>query len=390
VKKICDIDWRTKRTWIPPKNVRISNYQDVVNDPDIDIVVELVGKFQPAYDIISLSLRNKKAVVTANKFLLSKKLLELLNLANENGTYLGFEASVAGAIPIIKTIRESFAADRITSIIGILNGTTNYVLSSMTEKHQTFSLALDCAKKLGYAESDPYLDISGKDSAQKLTIISTYAFHCPISEDDFLIEGIDAVVPEDIEFALELGYKIKLLAIAKRVDDTISLRVHPALIPQSHMLSDVNDVYNAVYLEGDLFNKILLYGEGAGGRPASSAVVSDIIEIGRKLLIQDHLSEKFVIEPELRIQQLDSLETRYYLRFTAVDRPGVLAKIANVLGRNSISIASVIQKKENPDRAVPIVMLTHRATEKNIRKAVDVINKLSCIKQKTQVIRVED
>ncbi|HOK80008.1 MAG TPA: homoserine dehydrogenase [bacterium] len=390
IKKICDIDWKTKRTWVPPKNVRTSDYQEVVNDSDIDIVVELVGKFQPAYDIISQSLKNKKAVVTANKFLLSKKLLELLTVANENNTYLGFEASVAGAIPIIKTIRESFAANRITAIIGILNGTTNYILSSMTEKHQTFSLALDSAKKMGYAESNPYLDISGKDSAQKLAIISTYAFHCPISDDDFLIEGIDTVAPEDIEFALELGYRIKLLAIAKRVDDTVSLRVHPALIPQSHMLSDVNGVYNAVYLEGDLFNKILLYGEGAGGKPASSAVVSDIIEISKKLLIQEHFPEKFVIEPQTMIQQLDHLETRYYLRFTALDRPGVLAKIADVLGRNNISIASVIQKRENPDRAVPIVMLTHRAIERNIRKAVSAINKLSCIKQKTQVIRVED
>ncbi|MCX7706337.1 MAG: homoserine dehydrogenase [bacterium] len=390
IKKICEINWDTQREWMPPKNLRTEDYREIVNDPDIHIVVELIGKFQPAYNIIRESLKNGKAVVTANKFLLSRKLLELITLANENKTYLGFEASVAGAIPIIKGLKESFSANRITSIIGILNGTTNFILSSMTAKKQDFKDALLIAQKLGYAESDPSLDISGRDSAQKLAIISTYAFHCSISDEDFLIEGIDKVGSDDIEFASELGYKIKLLAIAKRLNDSVSLRVHPALIPQGHMLADVEDVYNAVYLQGDLFGESLLYGEGAGGKAASSAVLADIIEIGKKISSEAHFSEKFTIEPRIAVQPVDRIETKYYLRFTALDRPGVLAKIAEVLGRNKISIASVIQKGQNPECAVPIVMLTHRATEKNVKNAIKQIDRLSCIKKQTQILRVEE
>ncbi|MCM8815725.1 MAG: homoserine dehydrogenase, partial [Candidatus Omnitrophica bacterium] len=361
LKKVCDINWTKKREWVPPRSLRTQDYNEIVNDPDIDIVVELIGKFHPAYDIIKRCLESGKAVVTANKFLLSKKLVELIGLANRNKTYLGFEASVAGAIPVIKSLRESFSANRINSIIGILNGTTNFILSSMTEKKQSFQDALLSARKLGYAESDPSLDISGRDSAQKLAIISTYAFHHPISDDNILIEGIDKIEVEDIEIALELGYRIKLLAVAKRMNGTVFLRVHPALIPKSHILADVEDVYNAVYLQGDLFGNSLLYGEGAGGKAASSAVLSDIIEIGKKISVQSHFSEHFVIEQNITILPVDKIETRYYLRFTAVDRPGVLAKVAKILGENKISIASVIQKQENPEHAVPIVMLTHRA-----------------------------
>ncbi|MCM8822257.1 MAG: homoserine dehydrogenase [Candidatus Omnitrophica bacterium] len=390
LRKACDIDWNQKRQWMPPEQLRIRDYNEIIDDPDLDIVVELIGKFQPAYEIIKRCLESGKAVVTANKFLLSKKLLELIDLANRNKTYLGFEASVAGAIPVIKSLRESFAANRINSIIGILNGTTNFILSSMTEKKQSFQDALLSARRLGYAESDPSLDISGRDSAQKLAIISTCAFHHPISDDDFLIEGIDKIEAEDIDFSSELGYRVKLLAVSKRMNDSISLRVHPALIPKNHMLADVEDVYNAVYLQGDLFGSSLLYGEGAGGRAAASAVLSDIIEIGKKISAQSHFSEHFVVEPEISIFPVERIETRYYLRFTALDRPGVLARVAEILGKNNISIASVIQKKENPEHAVPIVMLTHRAVEKNIRRAIEEIDKLSCIKKTTRMIRVEE
>lgn len=390
IKKICEVNWSTKREWMPPQELRTENYMEIINDPDIDIVVELVGKFQPAYEIVKKSLESGKSIVTANKLLLSKKLLDLITVANGHGAYLGFEASVAGAIPVIKGLKESFSANRITSIVGILNGTTNFILSSMTRKKQNFKDALKIAQKLGYAESDPSLDISGRDSAQKLAIISTYAFHCSISDDDFLIEGIDTIGQEDIEFTSELGYRIKLLAIAKRVNDAVSLRVHPALISEGHMLADVEDVYNAVYLEGDLSGRSLLYGEGAGGRAASSAVLADIIEIGKKISSNTHFSEQFTIESRIAIQPIDKIETKYYLRFTALDMPGVLARIAEILGRNRISIASVIQKGENPECAVPIVMLTHKAIEKNVRNAIKEIDKLPCIKKKTQVLRVEE
>lgn len=390
LKSICEIDWERKREWMPPETLRVKDYNEVITDPDIDIVVELIGKFQPAYEIIKRSLESGKAVVTANKFLLSKKLLELLTLANQNSTYLGFEASVAGAIPIIKSLKESFVANRISSIVGILNGTTNFILSAMTRKKQSFQDALATAQSLGYAESNPSLDISGMDSAQKLAIISTYAFRYPISDDDFLIEGINKIEKEDIDFASELGYRIKLLAIAKRSDNSISLRVHPALIPASHILADIEDVYNAVYLEGDLFGKSLMYGEGAGGKAASSAVLADIIEIGKKISAGSHFSEYFSIEQKIKVLPVDKVETRYYLRFTAVDRPGVLAKIAEILGKNKISIATVIQKGENPERAVPVVMLTHRALERDIKNAITQINKLSCITRPTQIIRIEE
>ncbi len=390
IKKICEIDWNREREWFPPEKLRTTNYMEIIEDPEIDLVVELVGKYQPAYEIIKRSLKKGKSVVTANKFLLSRKLIEFIKLASENKCYLGFEASVAGAIPIIKGLKEGFSANRIFSIVGILNGTTNFILSSMTKKKSEFEDALISAQKLGYAENDPSLDISGKDSAQKLAIISTYAFHHPISEDDFLIEGIDRINSIDIEFASELGYRIKLLAIARRDENKISLRVHPALVSTSHILSDVEDVYNAIYISGDLIGESLLYGQGAGGKAASSAVIADIIEIGKKIATRTYFSEEFFIEPEIEIQPVEEIETKYYLRFTALDKPGVLAKISEILGKNQISISSVIQKGENPEKSVPIVMLTHRAKEKNIRKAVSSIDRLSCITESTQIIRIEE
>ncbi|MCL5674611.1 MAG: homoserine dehydrogenase, partial [Candidatus Omnitrophica bacterium] len=234
IKKICDTDWNKKRIWMPSKEQITSDFNEIINDPDIDIVVELIGKENPAEQIIRDSIKNKKSVVTANKFLLSTKLSELLQLSNENRSYLGFEASVAGAIPIIKSIKEGFLSNKITKITAILNGTTNFILSSMTENKMEFSDALKTAQKLGYAESNPSLDIAGMDTAQKLAILSTFAFHSRITAENFPIKGIEKIGQIDIEYAGSLGYKIKLLAIAKKENRTMELKVQPALISKTH------------------------------------------------------------------------------------------------------------------------------------------------------------
>ncbi len=388
IKKICDTDWNKQRIWMPIKKQMTSDFNEIINDPDIDIVVELIGKENPAYQIIKTSIKNKKSVVTANKFLLSTRLYELIQLSNENKSYLGFEASVAGAIPIIKSIKEGFLSNKITKITGILNGTTNYILSSMTEKRVEFDDALKNAQKLGYAESDPSLDIMGMDSAQKLAILSTFSFHSNITPEKFSVKGIEKIGQIDIGYAEELGYKIKLLAMAKKENGTIELSVQPALISQKHPLSSVENVYNAVYLEGDLFGKSLLYGEGAGGYAASSAVISDILDIARKISMDVYMAEEFYLEKNLKIKPSEDIISKYYLCFTAMDEPGVLAKISKILGDNKISIFSVIQKEENPQKVVPVVMLTHFGLGKNLKNAISRIDRLSVIKKPTHVINI--
>lgn len=390
VRRICDLDWKTRRIWMPPANICTTRLDEVLNDPEIDIIVELIGRIEPAWRIITDAMKSGKSVVTANKYLLSEHLCELLQICSKTGSYLGFEASVAGAIPIIKGLKESFAGNRIGRITGILNGTTNYILSAMSRGNKSFREALDAARKLGYAEADPSFDISGKDSAQKLAIISSFAFHTAVTPSDFPVEGIEGIEAEDIRFARDLGYRIKLLAIAARQDAGVQLRVHPALVPSGHLLAGVEDVYNAIYLEGDLLGRSLFYGEGAGGYAASSAVIADIIEIGRKLAAGTRIPEPFLLDANVRILRFENLFTRYYLRFTALDKPGVLAQIARILGKHNISIASVMQKEENPQKAVPILILTHKALEKNIRKAIAMVDCLPVVKAATRVIRVED
>ena len=389
IKKICDTDWNKKRIWMPSEKQITTDFNEIINASDIDIVVELIGKENPAEQIIKNSLKNKKSVVTANKFLLSTKLFEILQLSNENKSYLGFEASVAGAIPIIKSIKEGFLSNNITRITAILNGTTNFILSSMTKNKIEFDQTLKNAQNLGYAESNPSLDISGMDTAQKLAILSTFAFHKNIIPDDFVTKGIEKIGQLDIEYAKQLGYKIKLLAFAVKENETIELSVQPALISENHPLSSIEDVYNGIYLEGDLFGKALFYGEGAGGYAAGSAIISDILDIGKKIAADIYLPEKFYMEENLKIKPSDEIISRYYLCFTAIDEPGVLAEISKILGNNGISISSVIQKEENPKQAGPIVILTHQTPEKNLKKAVNEIDKLSVIKKPTQIIKIE-
>ncbi|MCM8804255.1 MAG: homoserine dehydrogenase [Candidatus Omnitrophica bacterium] len=363
--------------------------EEIVLNENIDIVVELIGGIDDAYEFISKAIENKKSVVTANKALISKYGEEIFKKAREKKVYIGFEASVAGAIPIIKSLRESFIGNKITKIVGILNGTTNYILSEMYYKEISFEKALIEAKRLGYAEANPELDISGYDTAHKILILSYISFGHLFSIDKITVEGINNIEPIDINFANQLGYRIKLLGISRKEDNHIEIRVHPTLLPKSHILSLVEGVNNAVYVEGDLIGKSLFYGEGAGGDAAGSSVISDVVEISRKIISKNFIEENFIPKRVLNLKPFEEIETKYYFRFTAIDKPGVLAKISKILGDNNISILSVIQKQDNPKKAVPIIMLTHKAKEKNVIKAINLINKLDVIKNPTVIIRLE-
>jgi len=365
--------------------------EEITSGKDVDIVVELIGGVEPAYTFIKNAIRSGKSVVTANKALLSEKSVELFALAEKHNVHLGFEASVASAIPIIKSLRESLVGNNISRLMAILNGTTNYILTQMSIHGGNFSQALEKAQKSGYAEADPTLDIEGLDTAHKLSILSALAFNKPVSWRKIFSEGIKKVDTLDIKFAGDFGYRVKLLAIAKRQGSKVELRVHPTFLPQNHMLSGVEDVYNAVYIEGDMSGKSLMYGEGAGGNAAASGAIGDVIDIGKKLAAGNNMRLPLTYEnKKLSVVPIKDISTRYYFRFTVPDKPGVLAKITDVLGRNGISIASVIQKEESKDFAVPVVILTHTAKEKDVQKSLREIGRLSIVKFPTVLIRVEE
>ena len=391
LKKIADLDITRDRGISISPDILTTNADDILNDPHIDIVVELIGGIRPAKDFILKAIQNRKHVVTANKALLATAGNEIFNAALEAGVEIGFEASVAGGIPIIKIIRESLVADRIKAVYGIINGTSNYILTKMTEEHVEFSEALKEAQSLGYAEADPTLDVEGIDSAHKLAILAALSYGIPISFDRIYSEGISRVSPQDIEFASEFGYKVKLLAIAKETDNAIELRVHPTMIPKEYLISKVDGPFNAVYVEGDATGSTLYYGRGAGDMPTGSAVVSDIVDIARN--IRKNAIGRMPIMTrtlrDLRIKKMDDVVSKYYFRFFALDKPGVLSKISGILGNYNISIASVIQKGRRVGKAVPLVVLTHEAKEKDVRQALHEIDQLSVVMDKTIFMRVE-
>lgn len=391
LKKIADLDiTRDRGINISPEILTI-NADNLLNDPHIDIVVELIGGIRPAKDFILKAIQNHKHVVTANKALLATAGNEIFNAAFKAGVEIGFEASVAGGIPIIKVIRESLVANRIKAVYGIINGTSNYILTKMTEENVEFSEALKEAQNLGYAEADPTLDVEGIDSAHKLAILAALAYGIPISFDGIYCEGISRVTPQDIEFASEFGYKVKLLAIAKETDNAIELRVHPTMIPKEYLISKVDGPFNAVYVEGDATGSTLYYGRGAGDMPTGSAVVSDIVDIARN--IRKNAIGRIPIMTrtlrDLRIKKMDDVVSKYYFRFFALDKPGVLSKISGILGNYNISIASVIQKGRRFGKAVPLVVLTHEAKEKDVRQAIREIDQLPVVMDKTIFMRVE-
>ena len=361
-----------------------TDYKEVVNDKEIDIVVELMGGVEEAFKIVSEALKNKKAVVTANKALLAYKRFELEKIAK---TPFEYEASVAGGIPIIKALRDGLSANHILEIKGIINGTCNYILTEM-KKGRSYEEVLKEAQKLGYAEANPEFDVGGFDTAHKLLILSSIAYNINAKPEDILIEGIENINLTDIEFAKEFGYEIKLLAIAKKIDKEIELRVHPTLIKSSKMIAKVDGVMNAISVVGDVVKESMYYGVGAGGDATSSAVISDIIEIARGNS-NPMLGYKIPLEVEkLKLKDYNEINTKYYLRIAVNDKLGVLEKIANVLAKNSISIESFLQKPKNG--YVKLLFSTHKSIEKNIKKAIKEIQNFDFVIKPINYIRIED
>jgi homoserine dehydrogenase len=366
---------------------------EVVRDPQIDIVVELIGGTGVARTLCLEAVANGKHLVTANKALLAEHGLEIYRAAAEKRVDLGFEASVCGAIPIIRSVKEGLVANRILSIMGIVNGTTNYILTKMTESSQAFASVLAEAQAKGYAEADPTLDVGGGDAAHKLQILASLAYGGYIRFSDIYIEGIQKIEAVDIAFARELGYRIKLLAIAKQEQGELEVRVHPTMIPETHLLASVGGAYNAVNIRGDSCGSLMFSGRGAGQMPTASSVVADIVEIAHNIVFHrpSHASllPTSAVGSEITLRPMERITSGYYLRVMAMDKPGVLSKVSGILGDHNISIASMIQKGRDEAAAVPIVMLTHQAVEGDMRRALQKINALDVIAQETICIRVE-
>lgn len=391
LKRICDKNIKASRDVKVKKGILTTKANNILNDQEIDIVVELIGGIHPAKEFVVKALKSGKDVVTANKALLAQEGEKLFEVARENGRSICFEASVCAGIPIVKILREDLISNRIDALLGIINGTSNYILSQMTEDNASFKAALAQAKANGYAERDPSFDIDGIDSAHKLAILTLLGFGRYVKLEDIFTEGISRISLNDIKYAEELGYIIKLLAIAKRVKDELEIRVHPTLLPKEHLLSSVGGVFNAIYVRGDMIGEALYYGQGAGQQPAASAVVSDIVDLALKAKEDISKGAASLVYPGKikAIRKIEEIKTRYYIRFMVIDRPGVLAKISGILGGYKISIVSVTQKERREAQVVPIVMMTHEAKEKALREALREIDKLSVVKEKTVAIRVE-
>lgn len=341
--------------------------EDILNDPEIKIVVEVMGGIEPTLDYVSRALENGKSVVTANKDMIAVYGKQLFAMAEANNADLLFEASVAGGIPIIRPLKQCLSANRITQIIGIINGTTNYMLTKMTEEGSDFADVLREAQAKGYAEADPTSDIEGYDAARKLAILASIAFNSRIVLDDVYVEGITKITAEDIAYAGELNYIVKLLGIAKETGDGVEVRVHPTLIPRDHPLASVNDVYNAIFVTGDAVGDTMFYGRGAGEMPTASAVVADVMDAARDLLRNVPGLISCTCYEEKPVKDMGSTESKYYVRLDVTDRPGVLASIAYAFGDKEVSLASVLQKQTDGNKA-EIVLVTHRVHEKTCRR----------------------
>jgi homoserine dehydrogenase len=368
----------------------------VVNDPDVSVVIELIGGYQPAFELVMKAIENGKHVVTANKALIAKHGNEIFAAAQKHGVTVAFEAAVAGGIPIIKAIREGLAANHIEWAAGIINGTGNFILTEMRDKGRDFADVLAEAQALGYAEADPAFDIEGIDAAHKLTILASIAFGIPLRFDECYTEGISHITREDVAYAEELGYRIKHLGITRKTKEGVELRVHPTLIPDRRLIANVNGVMNAVLVKGDMVGPTLYYGAGAGALPTASAVVADLIDVVRSLTTDpNNRVPHLAFQPDSinddPILPISEIETAYYLRMLAEDVPGVMGQVTTVLGQAGISIEAVIQKEHTDGvEQVPIIMLTHRVREKQMQTAITAIEKLSCIAGSVTRIRLEN
>ena len=392
--RIADLDITRDRGIAVPPGVLTTDIQQVLADPRVDIVIELMGGYDLAKRVILDAVRRGKHVVTANKALLAVHGEEIFAAASRQGVDLGFEASVGGGIPVIRALTEGLAANNIQSIYGIINGTSNYILSRMTSEGQRFDVVLEEAKQAGYAEADPTFDVAGIDSAHKLTIMVSLAYGTPVNFKEIYTEGITGLTPLDIAYAKEFGFTIKLLAIAKYSDGEIEARVHPTMVPSASQIAKVDGVYNAIQLVGDAVEDVVLYGRGAGSMPTGSAVASDVMSIARDLL-KDATGRvpPASFQPDqrrpLRMRPMEEITSLYYIRFMVLDRPGVLSQIAGVLGHHGISISSVLQQGRKEGQTVPVVIMTHMAKERDIQNALREINPMPYISEPTTLIRVE-
>ncbi len=393
---VADLSFKDKpKDQLPAVRIAVTDAVELINNPDIHIIVELIGGYDHAKRFITAAINNGKHVVTANKALLAVHGRELFTLAKEKGVELEFEASVGGGIPIIKVLKEDLTANNITEINAIINGTANYILSRMTDEGQDYAAVLKDAQKLGYAEANPGFDVDGIDSAHKITLLSSIAFGTWVDFNKVYTEGITQISAVDIDFAKELDCTIKLLAIAKKWNDGVEVRVHPTMIPNHYQLAAVNGVFNAVQVQGDIVGTTLHYGRGAGGVPTSSAVVADIVNIARNIVCGSvgrvpSLGFEQPIEERFPMKNIKEAVSAFYLRFTAGDHPGVLSAIAGILAKNKISIRSALQRAPQAmGENVPLVFLTHETTGRQIDAAVEEIDKMDSVFGKTVIIRVE-
>ena len=379
------------RSYEAPPGLLTTEAEEVLGNPNVDIVVEVMGGQDPAHDYIRKSISGGKHLVTANKEVMARYGPEILTLARENGVQVLFEASVAGGTPIIAPLLRDLVSNDISTIRAIVNGTTNYILTRMADEGADFDVALKEAQQLGYAEADPTNDVEGIDSAYKLAILATLAFRGRVRDTDVHREGITRLTTRDFRYASELGYAIKLLAIASKRDGTVQVRVHPTFVPADVMIAKVNGVLNAVEIETDLAGRVLFHGQGAGSMPTASAIIADIVDIARNVvggvtpLAPPELSE------DVHLGHMPELETKYYLRLNVADRPGVLAQISKVLGDLQISIASVIQKEtDDVARRAELVLMTHRAKEASMQQAIKLLNALDVVNGVGNMVRVEE
>lgn len=392
ITKILVRDLNKDRGIEVPERLLTANYSDIVNDKEIKIIVELMGGIEPAKSYILSAIENGKHIVTANKMLIAKMGDELFEKADKVGVKFNYEASVAGGIPIISSINESLTANKIERMYGIVNGTTNYILSKMELENVSFKQALKEAQEKGYAEADPISDVDGFDAQYKLAILASLAFGTKVDVKDVYREGISNITPQDIFCAKELGLKIKFLAIVKEDNAGIELRVHPTMISSKHPLANVYDAYNAIFIRGNAVGDLMFYGKGAGDLPTGSAVVSDIISIIRSNV--ENENDIPVVKNNLwkkNLKNIGDIVCRYYIRISSIDEPGVLGKVTTVLGENNVSIRSVIQRgKSRSSEKVTVVLETHHAKESDINKSVDEIYKIKEVKKIKNIIRIEE
>jgi homoserine dehydrogenase len=388
IKKVLVQDPKKTRTVALSPEIITTNFEDIVQDPQIQLIVEVIGGMDPAYEYIKKALKHGKYVVTANKAVIASYGKELIELSRKTGVELRFEGSVGGGIPIIATLTKSLVANEIDAIVGIINGTTNYILTQMSKKGVDFNTALKVAQQKGYAEADPSSDIEGEDAAFKLSILTFIAFGVQVAPQRISTEGITRISEKEIQYAAQLDYTVKLLATAKRHKGKLDIHVHPALVPNHHPLAAVNDEFNALFIRGDAVGELMMYGKGAGSLPTGSAVVGDIIDIATLIYNGYNMGYKYRKEDQVLKVNGESIG-KYYIRIEVIDQPGVLGKITTTLGNYGVSLESVVQRGRG-ESIVSLVLVTHNVERKNLNKALEDISQFDVVKEVASILRVEN